>query len=198
MGWFPPGFWTSFYDLPWSSIFTAANTFLLTGIAGVGGYYAWRHSRNAVRPLLEFSLNAPVDGGGENPTVSLELVNKGLGPAIVTSFELYVRDELMVTSDNLPDWNNIVAKIDIPPEIFGDCAHPGTGRRAFAVNETLTIVSMMGQWDESNEQQPLTIALQAFCVNQLMKHVRIDVCFESIHGETMESAHFFTPKSLEQ
>jgi len=57
---------------------------------------------------------------------------------------------------------------------------------------------MMGQWDESDEQQPLTIALQAFCCNQLLKHVRIDVCFESIHGETMEPAHFRTPKSLEQ
>ena len=29
---------------------------------------------------------------------------------------LYVRDELMVTSDNLPDWGKILAKLNIPPE----------------------------------------------------------------------------------
>lgn len=195
---FTPGCWSWFFALPWASFFTVLNGFLLIAIAGIVGYYGWRHTRNAVAPLLQFTLNAPVDERRENPTVSLELVNKGLGPAIVTSFELYVDDQVMCTSDDLPNWRKILAKIGIPPEVFGNCAHPGTGRRAFAVNETLTIVSMMGQWDESGEMQPLTVELQEYCRNQLLKHVRINVCFESIHGETMEPARFLTPKSLER
>jgi len=117
MGWFPPGFWAWFFALPWPGFFTVLNGFLLIAIAVVVGYYGWRHTRNAVVPLLEFTLDAPIDKRRENPTVSLELVNKGLGPAIVTSFELYVRDELMVTSDNLPDWGKILAKLNIPAEV---------------------------------------------------------------------------------
>ena len=87
MGWFPPEFWTWFVALPWSSFFTVLNSFLAIAIASVVGYFGWKHNRNAVRPYLEFVVTMRRN---PQPEIFIHLENKGVGPAIITDFEVHV------------------------------------------------------------------------------------------------------------
>lgn len=101
--------WPGSKSLPWDLIvgLTATLLALLALVVTVWeGIVMRRHNRLSVRPMLDFKLLL----AAYSPDFGLTLLNKGVGPAIITKFDLFV-DGQPIAKDGTGGWISALCAI---------------------------------------------------------------------------------------
>jgi len=131
------------------------------------GLEARHHDRLSVLPRLTFK-NAFATG---EPHTGITLANKGVGPAIVQKFAIFV-DGKPVESDDFAGWLNALSQLGIN-ETWADFHYFGNGD-ALSAGETVFILVIA-----PNEQTPANRRR----LENATRRLRIVIVYTSVYGQ---------------
>lgn len=131
-----------------------------------------RHNRLSVQPKLVFSyVFSPTE---ENKSVGLYICNKGVGPAMIKSFKIYVDNKLM--EDKVySGWNEALSLLGINKDWIHIQKLGTTG--ALLQGEKCILIGVAPEYQTPERNKALHGALG---------HIDVRVTYESCYGESEE------------
>lgn len=177
----------------WIGDNAAALTASITAVAAI--YIAWwqgrstmRHNKLSVMPHLHFDKN--FKGSDECPSISYVLINHGLGPADITSFEIKINEEVIVLDAmiDLPDRlaeffapafvSEVLDPDGIAPNYqYFRSAYTPFAKDKLAANTPLAIFNI-----GVSDLQNCSVSLDEEKVMELSKLLEITVKYTSLYG----------------
>lgn len=178
---------------------SSTNWIMITAIAAVfisfialafsiyNSYRGRKHDRLSVRPHLEIIYNVKDDGD-----TGLILCNNGVGPGIITKFEVYFDDKLVIAEPGKNPWKYFIKNNILPNARYVDCSILNQSWLSANISQKLFILDCSIKKGETAIEKRLRIQnLNSFF--KIINRIKVKIDYESCYaGKIFRSEKFNT------